>query len=121
MLASVLLRTCLLLAATLVVGTVGAQRNVASSSPPSSSQNSANTNAQHTEPGLVIHQSVRRVIVDVVVSDSNGKPVSGLTADDFSIAEDGKAQRVRSFDVHDFDLISDSLPKRPLRCRQILL
>jgi VWFA-related protein len=113
MLASVLLRTCLLLAATLVVGTVGAQRNVASSSPPSSSQNSANTNAQHTEPGLVIHQSVRRVIVDVVVSDSNGKPVSGLTADDFSIAEDGKAQRVRSFDVHDFDLISDSLPKRP--------
>jgi VWFA-related protein len=116
MLASVPLRTRLLLAAALLVGTVGAQRNVGSSptSPSSSSPNSASPNTQRTEPGgLVIHQSVRRVIVDVVVSDSNGKPVSGLTADDFSIAEDGKAQRVRSFDVHDFDLISNSLPKRP--------
>jgi len=117
MLASVPLRTRLLLAAALLVGTVGAQRNVASSSSSfqsSSPQNSASPNAQHSESGgLVIHQSVRRVIVDVVVSDSDGKPVSGLTADDFSIAEDGKAQRVRSFDVHDFDLISDSLPKRP--------
>jgi VWFA-related protein len=117
MLASVPLRTRLLLAASLLVGTVGAQRNVASSSSSlqsSSPQNSASPDAQHSEPGgLVIHQSVRRVIVDVVVSDSDGKPVSGLTADDFSIAEDGKAQRVRSFDVHDFDLISDSLPKRP--------
>jgi VWFA-related protein len=128
MLASVLLRTRLLLTAALLVGTVGAQRNVASSSSSSqsastqassslqasSSQTSASPDAQHTEPGgLVIRQSVRRVIVDVVVSDSNGKPVSGLTADDFSIAEDGKPQRVHSFDVHDFDLISDSLPKRP--------
>jgi len=61
----------------------------------------------------VIHQNVRRVVVDVVVSDANGKPVSGLTASDFSIAEDGKPQQVRAFDVHDFDSISDSLPKHP--------
>jgi VWFA-related protein len=114
MLASVLLRTRLLLAAALLVGAVGAQRNVASSPQSPSSQTPASPNAQRKEPsGLVIHQSVRRVIVDVVVSDSNGKPVSGLTADDFSIAEDGRTQRVRSFDVHDFDVISDSLPKRP--------
>ncbi len=114
MLASVLLRTRLLLAVALVVGTVGAQRDVASSSQSSSPQNSTSSNAQHTEPSdLVIHQSVRRVVVDVVVSDSNGKSVSGLTADDFAVAEDGRAQRVRSFDVHDFDVISQSLPKRP--------
>jgi len=108
MLASVSLRTRLLLAAALLVGTVGAKRNATASQTP------ANPNTQQPEAGgLVIHQSVRRVIVDVVVSDSNGKPVSGLTADDFSIAEDGKSQRIRSFDVHDFDLISESLPKRP--------
>ncbi len=108
MLASASLRTRLLLAAALLVGTVGAKRNATATQTP------ANPNTQQPEASsLVIHQSVRRVIVDVVVSDPNGKPVSGLTADDFSIAEDGKSQRIRSFDVHDFDLISESLPKRP--------
>jgi VWFA-related protein len=104
MVAFVLLRTRLLLAVALCVGTVKAQTNTASKAPEDS-------DSQKT--GLVFHQSVRRVVVDVVVSDSNGKPVSGLTADEFSIAEDGKPQRVRSFDVHDFDAISDSLPQPP--------
>jgi len=114
MFASLSLRTRLLLAAallmgTMLTGTMGAKTNVASSQAPLPTP--AAPDAQ--QPGLVIRQSVRRVIVDVVVSDPNGKPVSGLTADDFSITEDGKPQRVRSFDVHDFDLISESLPKRP--------
>lgn len=57
--------------------------------------------------------NVRRVILDVVVSDSLGRPVSGLTAHDFSLSEDGRPQAIRSFDVHDFDPVSDSLPKLP--------
>lgn len=57
--------------------------------------------------------TIRRVIVDVVVSDSLGRPVSGLSAHDFSVSEDGRPQAVRSFDVHDFDPVSDSLPKLP--------
>ena len=56
---------------------------------------------------------MRRVVVDVVVSDAMGNPVRGLTASDFAIAEDGKTQRIHSFDVHDFDSASDSLPKPP--------
>jgi VWFA-related protein len=47
------------------------------------------------------------------VSDSMGRPVPGLTADDFSIHEDGQPQALRAFDVHDFDPVSDSLPKLP--------
>jgi VWFA-related protein len=62
---------------------------------------------------LIFKTSVRRVIVDVVVSDSFGRPVSGLKADDFAVKEDGQPQKVRSFDVHDFDPLSDSLPKLP--------
>jgi VWFA-related protein len=105
MVASVLLRTRLLLA---VAVFVGAQRDTASAQAPS------RIDSQKAEAsGLVIHQSVRRVVVDVVVSDSSGTPVSGLTADNFSITEDGKTQRIRSFDVHDFDPISESLPKLP--------
>jgi VWFA-related protein len=61
---------------------------------------------------VVIRKSVRRVIVDVVVTDANGKPVHGLARGDFSIAEDGKPQRVLSFDVHDFQAAKD-LPPTP--------
>jgi VWFA-related protein len=61
----------------------------------------------------VFKATVRRVIVDVVVSDSLGRPVSGLSAADFAIAEDGAPQPLRAFDVHDFDSISDSLPTLP--------
>jgi VWFA-related protein len=69
----------------------------------------AQTQQKPESGGLVIHEDVRRVIVDVVVTDANGKPVPGLTRDEFSIAEDGKPQRVLSFDVHDFDP-QDALP-----------
>jgi len=54
--------------------------------------------------------TVRRVIVDVVVRDSNNKPVHGLTARDFVVAEDGHLQDILSFDVHDFDSPSIALP-----------
>jgi len=102
------LRTNVFLVAALLIGTVGAQKDNASTP--------ALVISGQQEPqqsDLVIHQSVRRVIVDVVVSDANGKPVSGLTSDDFSVFEDGKPQHVRSFDSHDFDSLTDSLPKAP--------
>jgi VWFA-related protein len=108
MVASVLLRIRILIAAALLLPAVAATRNAAST------QSTADTDAQKTETtDLVIRQNVRRVVVDVVVSDSSGKPVSGLNARDFSVTEDGKSQRIRSFDVHDFDSTADSLPKRP--------
>lgn len=37
------------------------------------------------------------ILVDVVVRDRSGRPVVDLSADDFSIAEDGVAQKVDSF------------------------
>ena len=108
MVASFLLRTRLLLAVALFVGSASGQTTLVITGQQASPED------QITEAsGLVFHQSVRRVVVDVVVSDSNGRPVSGLSAGDFSIAEDGKPERVRSFDVHDFDSVSDALPKPP--------
>jgi VWFA-related protein len=55
---------------------------------------------------MTIHQTVRRVVVDVMVRDTNGKPVHGLTASDFSVMEDKEPQRVLSFDAYDFDKAS---------------
>src|ERR1700735_674568 len=105
--ASLSLPTRVFLAAILCAGTASAQND-------SSLPEPANPDSQKVEARrLGFHQNVTRVVVDVVVSDANGKSVSGLAANDFSISEDGKPQRIRSFDVHDFDAISDSLPKPP--------
>lgn len=43
---------------------------------------------------------VRRVVLDVVVTDANGNPVMGLKADDFKVWEDGVVQPLHFFDVH---------------------
>jgi VWFA-related protein len=43
------------------------------------------------------------VLVNVVVRDKAGNVVRGLTADDFSIAEDGRPQTITSFDFEELD------------------
>lgn len=45
----------------------------------------------------------RRVILDVVVTDSNHNAVHGLTAHDFSIFEDDKPQTIKSFEAFSFN------------------
>lgn len=53
------------------------------------------------EPGVVppptIRVSTRMVLVDVVVTDKQGNPVPGLHADDFTVEENGKAQKIATF------------------------
>ena len=64
------------------------------------------------EKDLVFKSVVNRVILDVVVTDSLGKPVHGLTQQDFSLTEDRQSQRVLSFDVHDLES-TEEFPKLP--------
>lgn len=53
---------------------------------------------QATEiPPPTIRVSTRMVLVDVVVRDKRGNPVSGLKPDDFVIEEDGKKQKIATF------------------------
>ena len=44
-------------------------------------------------PGITLRQTVRRVRVDVVVTDVQGRPVAGLLAADFHVVEDRKRSR----------------------------
>ena len=44
---------------------------------------------------------VEMVTVDAVVQDAQGRPVRGLTAADFTLLEDGKAQAIGSFEAID--------------------
>jgi len=48
----------------------------------------------------VLKATTREVLVDVVVTDSNGHPVTGLTAADFAVTEDGEAQRLTHLEEH---------------------
>ena len=75
-----------------------------------------------TEPATpqqppTIRTGINYVRVDVIVSDKDGKPVMDLTQDDFSIAEDGKPQKVDAFSVVKLDALEtvDNGPPRAIR------
>jgi VWFA-related protein len=48
-------------------------------------------------PTITIRANTRLVVVDVVVTDKKGQPVTGLKAQDFVIEENGKKQRIGIF------------------------
>ena len=47
-----------------------------------------------------IKTQVRQVLLDVVVTDSRNRPITGLKREDFSVSEDGKPQQIVSFETH---------------------
>ncbi|HVC48333.1 MAG TPA: VWA domain-containing protein [Terracidiphilus sp.] len=67
--------------------------------PGTQAQQSKTTNAE--TPMTTFRVEVRRVPVDVVVTDKHGNPVTGLKERDFHVREDGKPQRILSFDYFD--------------------
>ncbi len=50
-------------------------------------------------PPLTAHIDVKIINVDVTVTDHAGRPLTGLTKDDFEVFEDGKLQTVKNFDI----------------------
>jgi VWFA-related protein len=51
-------------------------------------------------PAATFRAQARLVQVDVSATDSQGRPVTGLSAADFTVLEDGKPQPIRVFDSH---------------------
>ncbi|MGZ4822800.1 MAG: VWA domain-containing protein, partial [Terriglobales bacterium] len=50
------------------------------------------------------HVETDVVLVNVTVRDKSGNIVRGLKKDDFTVLEDGKQQRIASFDFEETDL-----------------
>jgi VWFA-related protein len=53
-------------------------------------------------PSITIRATTRLVVVDVVVTDKGGQPVTGLKAEDFTLEENGKKQKVSVFTPPEF-------------------
>lgn len=53
---------------------------------------------QENDPETSLRFTSRAVLVDVVVTDSSGKPVTGLSRDAFSVTEQGKPQAISFFE-----------------------
>ena len=61
---------------------------------------SAPASVDYKPTGPVFRATTRLVQVDVVVTDSKGKPVEELKQADFTVMQDGKAQQVKVFEAH---------------------
>lgn len=48
-------------------------------------------------PSFTIRANSRLVMVDVVVTDKKGQPITGLKAEDFTVEENGKKQKISTF------------------------
>jgi len=48
-------------------------------------------------PATVLRVTTRLILVDVIVTDKDGRPVTGLTRDDFVLLEEGKPQTIAAF------------------------
>ncbi len=55
------------------------------------------SNSGEPQSSTVLKATTRLVVVDVVATDGKGVPISGLTAKDFVLTENGSAQDVRVF------------------------
>lgn len=61
-----------------------------------------------------VKTKVRLVLVDVVVTNDKGDPVTGLQKGDFAVLEDGKPQTVSTFEEHHAAVITQiKLPPMP--------
>lgn len=57
--------------------------------------------AQEPAPVLTLHAESRIVLADVTVTDKHGNAVRGLKESDFEVFDNGRQQRISSFDEHD--------------------
>ena len=76
--------TCLVVALTLAVRVHG-------QAPPAPAQDQAPTTAQ------ALRVLTRLVQISVIADDGNGKPVTGLTKDDFKVFDQGQEQKINFF------------------------
>lgn len=69
----------------------------ANPAPPANPQSAPSPSAPATPPSTVLKVTTHLVLVDVVVTDNSGRPVTDLKAADFDVRENGKSQKIAAF------------------------
>lgn len=111
---SVRLRVALVISAVVLAGGMGFGQGVvaAADQTPGAGQDA------QTGEITTLRTSVRRVVVDVVVTDRQGRAVPGLKEDDFQVEEDHVPQKVMSFEANGFSkamtYVPPALPAEPV-------
>ena len=72
----------------------------ATAAAPAGTSNAAPTDQMPAPEPLVFKTTTREVVLDVVVTKTNGDPVLGLGKQDFAVSEDGKPQAIDFFEEH---------------------
>src|SRR6185437_8387542 len=67
------------------------------------------------DSGATLHIDSRAVLVDVIVTDAHGNPVTGLKQGAFSVTEQGKPQTIGFFEEHHANQTAQQteIPKLP--------
>jgi VWFA-related protein len=69
--------------------------------------------SESAAPSSSLRITARAVLVDVIVTDSSGKPVIALPQSAFSITEDGKPQSISFFEEHAAEPVRAAMPNLP--------
>lgn len=67
-------------------------------SAPNVNRDQASDQTQQQKSSVILRVFSENVLLDISVNDKKGRPVRGLTRDDFTILEDGVPQRIVSFE-----------------------
>jgi VWFA-related protein len=84
--------------------------------PPPATQNPPATQ-QEAQRQPTFRTGINFVRVDVIVSDSKGNPIVDLTADDFTVSEDGQPQKVETFAMVKVDPLEQTEGPRNIEIR----
>ena len=84
------------------------QQPTANPAPPAQAASSSQESTLNQTPA--IRASSDLVRIDVEVTDKSGKPVKGLTPEQFSISENGKAQKISIFTFQDIEKMETAQP-----------
>ncbi|HSZ19731.1 MAG TPA: hypothetical protein VK770_08065, partial [Candidatus Acidoferrum sp.] len=111
-------RRCILAAlaaASVITAPLGAQNSPAQTPqtqvvPVNPRQGPAAPPSNKPVPGgkATIRSTVSLVEIDVQITNRDGKPVKGLKQEQFTITEDGKAQKVSAFEYNDIEKIDSA-------------
>lgn len=79
--------------------------SVPAPAPPQQSQ------VPQSNPAAILRAQSELVRIDVEVTDGSGKPIKGLRADQFSITDDGKEQKISVFSYSDIEKVETAGPE----------